>query len=163
MLDLGHATSRLLILRGDRLLQARTLHAGGLHLTRNLAREQKLGFLAARAKRWESMDEGGRGDSPADCRVAELLLEELRLSLRHHAARHPDGPVERLRICGGEAASDARVRGLGEALHLPVARFDPLAERGSIAAGPATSGFDPAAGTPGWAVPWGLCHSELNL
>ena len=159
VLDFGHATSRLLILQGSRLRLARTIHAGGLHLTRQRARETGGGFLDARAARRNDAA-AGTGQSPA-CRVSEQLLEELQMSLRHHRARHPDAPVERVLVCGGESASDARLRAIGTGLGLPAARFDPLAANAAPAR--TVSGFDPADGTAGWAVPWGLCHSELNL
>ncbi|BAM04850.1 pilus assembly protein PilM [Phycisphaera mikurensis] len=162
VLDFAHATSRVLILEGETLRLARTIHAGGLHLTRQRTRESGESFLAARTKR-RAEAAAEPGDTPLSCRVAELLIEELRMTLRHHHARHPASPVTRVLVCGGEAASEPRLRALGAALSLPVSRFDPLA---GAAAGPgpsALSGVDLAAGTGGWAVPWGLCHSELNL
>ena len=162
VLDYGHATSRVLILQGDRLRLARTVHAGGLHLTRQRSRETGAGLLEARAAR--VAEAGGQGADLSACRVTDLLVEELELSLRHHRARHGGGgAVARLLVCGGEAASPARLRHLGAALDLPTEAFDPLSHAKAGAPGQALRGLNPNDPTPGWAVPWGLCHSELNL
>lgn len=162
VLDYGHATSRVLILQGERLRLARTVHAGGLHLTRQHARATGAGLLEARSARLDEAAAGAEADLSA-CRVSDLLVEELKLSLRHHRARHPRGAVSRLLVCGGEAACPNRLRHLGRALELPVEAFDPLAGARAAAPAAALSGLDPAAASPGWAIPWGLCHSELNL
>ena len=161
VLDLGHATSRLLILQNEHLRLARTIHAGGLHLLRQRTRDSGEGLLEARAARMAEYAHEDANDEPTPCRVYDMLLEELQLSLRHHAARHPNSPVERVLVCGGESASPARIHSIASGLNLPTSRFDPLA--GATTAAEAVNGFEPSNGTPGWAVPWGLCHSELNL
>lgn len=158
VLDLGHATSRVLVLEGGRLRLARTIHAGGLHFTRQEARQSSLSFFEARARREK---EAATATEVPTCQVTNLLVEELQMSLRHHRSRHASAPVEKLLVCGGEAASDMRLQGLSEALNLPVERFDPLAKAARSAN--AVEGFDPDGITSAWAVPWGLCHSELNL
>lgn len=175
--DLGSATTKVIVAQGEKLLLAKTIHAGGEHWNRRFAAREKMGFDEARKQRVRAL---GAAASNASGRAAtataepeaktatrdevtETITDELRLCFRHHAGRHPEVPIARVVFYGGEALRNdlcqqvARALGVAGQLGDPFARF--------YAAGPesATSGVDLKTPQPGWAVAMGLCLSEANL
>ncbi|MEM9883222.1 MAG: pilus assembly protein PilM [Planctomycetota bacterium] len=173
--DLGAATSKIVIAHGGTMVLAKTVHAGGDQWTRRLATEQQMDFAEARLARVaEANGEGGLavaepptavGDDDENqphCETTDWLVDELRMSLRHHEARFPDRPVEKLVFLGGEALRTQTCCRLARAVHLPAQLGDPFARLSTLGAGN-PGGVDLTQPQPGWAVALGLCVSEANL
>ena len=160
LLDFGNATSRLLILQGERLRLARTIHAGGLHLTRQHAREGGGGLLEARAARLAADNGGGarRLPRPRPARRGAAALAP--------PPPRPATPRARSSGCWSAAARPPPPGACAPsrpASACPSPPSTPLRPARSAAAAGTLSGLETGSATPGWAVPFGLCHSELNL
>ncbi len=171
--DLGAATSKIIIARGREMLLAKIVHAGGDQWTRRLAGEQRLAFAEARLARVAEAS-GNTAVAPPpvvapgpdhrfDCETTDWLVDELRMTFRHYDARYPDEPVEKLIFVGGEANRIRTCQTLASAMHIAAQMGDPFARLSRVNAGAAPLGVDLAQPQPGWAVPLGLCLSEANL
>lgn len=91
-----------------------------------------------------------------------LLIEDLRLSIRYHNGRYASKPVERLVFVGGESNDHELCRHIARAMKMPAQLGDPLAQL-RLSAESGATGVDVQLPQPGWSVPMGLCLSEANL
>lgn len=160
-IDLGAASSKLIVAQGGTMVLAKTIHAGGDTFTRRLAGEQSIDFEEARLARISSDPSAATLEAPATaCDITECLIDELRMTVRHYDARYPEQPIDKLVFVGGEANRRGLVTDLARSVRLAAQMGDPFA-RLSRAGGP--SGplpVDLSQPQPGWAVPLGLCLSE---
>lgn len=184
-IDIGAATTKVLIANGDKLVFAKTIHAGGDHLTRQRAAAEQLSFTEAKQLRKreagggsQPQAEGGvavaeapSGDavsgSGADAEVyretLECIVDELQMCIRYYKTLFPDRGIDKLVFVGGESrhrevcATIAKSVGIGAQLGDPLAR---LAKAGRSKGSHAVDFSQPQ---PGWSVPLGLCLSEKNL
>ena len=183
--DLGAATSKFTVARGQTMLLAKTVHAGGDQRTKALAGAQKIGFAEARLARLAEMAGGASAAGSAaatatatatapasgsaiadeaDDETTQQLIDELRMTFRHHDLRHPDAPIQKLVFIGGEAGHRGVCRALAQSVNVPAQLGDPLARLTRVNAEPgAAGGVDLAQPQPGWAVAMGLCLSDANL
>lgn len=173
-IDLGAATSKIIVARGGELVLAKTVHAGGDQLTRKLAAERDLEFAEARLLRVSESSVGtatapGLAKAPAadagpmDCETLDCLIDELRMTFRHYESRYPDQPIEKLIFVGGEANRVATCQQLARSVHVAAQLGDPFARLSRMNAGSSPMGVDLSQPQPGWAVALGLCLSEANL
>jgi len=173
--DLGAATSKIIIAQGAKMMLAKTIHAGGDQWTRKLAAEQNMAFAEARLARVAEAGGGGSEAATAtveqkndtggcmDCETTECLTDELRLTFRHYASRYPDQPIEKIVFVGGEANRIHTCQQLARSVHVAAQLGDPFARLSRINAEASPMGVDLALPQPGWAVALGLCLSEANL
>ncbi|MEM8738561.1 MAG: pilus assembly protein PilM [Planctomycetota bacterium] len=170
--DLGAATTKIVIARGNAMLLAKTVHAGGDTWTRKLAAEQSMDFAEARLARVAEAqgstavavpEETKTAGEALPCETTECLTDELRMTFRHYTSRYPDQPIEKLVFLGGESNRLETCRRLAQAVHVPAQLGDPFARLSRINAGPMPLGIDLAQPQPGWAVALGLCLSDANL
>jgi Tfp pilus assembly PilM family ATPase len=172
--DIGAATTKVIITQAQKLLLVKTIHAGGDHWNQQHAHKQRLDFDEARRLRVAQCGgdalEGDvatatlvQKDDAQDDEVLQTLIDELRLVLRHHAGRHPGLPLDSLTILGGEALRVTLRDQLEEALGLPCLLGDAFAGCVREVEPGASIGFDITAPAPQWAVAHGLCLSEANL
>jgi len=176
--DLGAATTKIIISQGAKMLLAKTVHAGGDQWTRRLASEQNMAFDEARLARVaeasgggaatttaavKGIGGGGVGGDPLGCETTDCLIDELRMTMRHYDSRYPDQPIEKLIFIGGEANRISICQKLARAVHLPAQLGDPFARLSRVNAGAAPLGVDLSQPQPGWSVAMGLCLSEANL
>lgn len=181
-IDLGAATTKIIVARGGKMLLAKTVHAGGDQWTRKLAAQQNLDFAEARLARVaeSSSDGGGAGGTggtatlpaesatgtatgPMDCETTDCLIDELRMTFRHYETRHPEQPIEKLVFLGGEANRIQTCQALARSVHVAAQMGDPFARLSRMNAGSSPMGVDLSQPQPGWAVALGLCLSEANL
>ncbi|MEL7089632.1 MAG: pilus assembly protein PilM, partial [Planctomycetota bacterium] len=180
-IDLGAATSKIIVARGGRMLLAKTVHAGGDQWTRKLATQQHMDFAEARLARVAEAsadrpgaDRGGGSATltpadespsggPLDCETTDCLIDELRMTFRHYDQRYPAEPIEKLVFIGGEANRISTCRQLARAVHLPAQMGDPFARLSRTNAEASPLGVDLSQPQPGWAVALGLCLNEANL
>jgi Tfp pilus assembly PilM family ATPase len=92
----------------------------------------------------------------------EILTDEVRMCLRHHAATFPNRKVERVVFVGGEARHRGLVQHIARALRLPAQVADPLARVGRTGGEPVI-GVDMKHNQPGWTVALGLCLAPTDL
>ncbi|MEM1107391.1 MAG: pilus assembly protein PilM [Planctomycetota bacterium] len=171
-IDLGAATTKIIVSRGEKMLLAKTIHAGGDQWTRRLASEQDMDFAEARLARVAeaSGDSSAVAVAPAPasdtsehaCETTECLIDELGLTFRHYHARYPEQPIEKIVFIGGEAHRIQTCQQLARSVHVAAQLGDPFARLSRLNATSPT-GIDLAQPQPGWAVALGLCLSEANL
>lgn len=172
--DLGAATTRVVVAQKQKLLLVKTIHAGGDHWIQLHARKHKTAFDEARRMRIAGVNraEAGGGvatavseepDADKHDEVMRTLVDELRLVLRHHRGRHPMLPLDRIVLLGGEAHRDHLRGRLAHALGLPCELGDAFAGMDRDLPGDAAVGVDTNDPAPNWAVAMGLCLSEANL
>ncbi len=214
-IDIGGATTKVVIAQGHTLMFAKTIHAAGDHLTRDLAASHSLNFDEARTARLGGMkpakpgspafapsDESPTGRerrtnaiehrvtglpmldaSPVATAVAEMepateteatyasggddtidiLIDELKMCLRHYQTLASDRPVERLVFLGGESRDTQTCREIAKAVGVAAQLGDPFARLVRIGGAKHAMGVNLDEPQPGWAVPFGLCHSDANL
>lgn len=175
-IDLGAATTKIIVARGSQMLLAKTVHAGGDQWTRKLAQEQSMDFAEARLARVAQAngDDGGTATlttesasapstDPMGCETTDCLIDELRMTFRHYESRHPDQPIEKLVFLGGEANRIPTCQALARSVHVAAQMGDPFARLSRMNAGTSPMGVDLSQPQPGWAVALGLCLSEANL
>ncbi len=173
-IDLGAATSKIVIARGGKMLLAKTIHAGGDHWTRRLAADRNMAFAEARLMRVAEAAGGGAdaastatatlaGDGDEDCDTTACLVDELRMTFRHHDARHPGHPIRRLVFVGGEAQRHELCRRLARSVGVAAQLGDPFARLSRINAGTSPLSVDLSQPQPAWAVALGLCLSDANF
>ncbi|MEM8494932.1 MAG: pilus assembly protein PilM [Planctomycetota bacterium] len=168
--DLGAATTKVIVAQGQKLLLVKTIHAGGDHWNQLHAQRSDLDFDEARRMRVASVngsDDGGVATATADDETHDevllTLIDELRLVTRHHRGRHPSLPLERIVLLGGEAHND-KLRGrLSHALGVECELGDAFAGMDRDVEAGSAIGVDPTDPGPNWAVAVGLCRSEANL
>ena len=160
-IDLGAASSKLIVAQGGTMVLAKTIHAGGDTFTRRLAGEQSIDFEDARLARITGDPAVATAEAPsAVCDITECLIDELRMTVRHYDARYPEQPIEKLVFVGGEANRHGLVTELARSVRLAAQMGDPFACL-SRTGGPSGSlSVDLSQPQPGWAVPLGLCLSE---
>ena len=163
-IDLGAASSKLIVAQNGAMVLAKTIHAGGDTFTRRLAGEQSIEFEEARLARIAGGEASAASvataeSSSAACDITECLIDELRMTVRHYDARYPDQPIEKLVFVGGEANRRGLVTDLARSVRLAAQLGDPFA-RLSRTGGGGPLAVDLAQPQPGWAVPLGLCLSE---
>ncbi|MEE9405043.1 MAG: pilus assembly protein PilM [Algisphaera sp.] len=161
-IDLGAATSKLIVAQGGAMVLAKTIHAGGDNYTRRLAGEKSIAFEEARLAR---MTSGGAvatasAQSSASCDITECLVDELRMVVRHYEARYPKQPIEKLVFVGGEANRHGLVSELARSVRLAAQMGDPFARLSRVGGPSGPLPIDLSQPQPGWAVPLGLCLSE---
>ena len=160
-IDLGAASSKLIVAQGGAMVLAKTIHAGGDNFTRRLAGEQGLAFDEARLARIaEGSVAVAEPASETSCDITECLIDELRMSVRHYDARYPDQPIEKLVFVGGEANRRGLVTELARSVRLAAQLGDPFARLSREGGPKGPLPIDLAEPQPGWAVPLGLCLSE---
>lgn len=220
-IDIGAATTKLIIAHGSRMVFAKTIAAAGDHLTRQHAKVHSLDFAAARQTRMNmqpdpeaavavaapprraerqlvaaapnapsaggamamieaqmraereanegpesatppAVDEPVTAESgPAEPEndAVECLIDELRLSLRHHQTVYPNRAVEKLVFLGGEANHRQTCQAVAQAVHIGAQLGDPLARLTRAASCKPPVNVDLRRPQPGWAVPLGLALS----
>ncbi|MEM1331018.1 MAG: hypothetical protein AAGG07_10695 [Planctomycetota bacterium] len=183
VLDLGLATTKVLIAAGGKALFARTIEMGGRHLDETLAAQLRITASQAKRERLSMQNvvvEGGsecardvaEGAAPAAMKVArpkadlseplEILLDEIRMCLRYHRSLFPNAPVNRVLFTGGESRHRAMCEHMARAIGMQSSCADAMAQVSRTGQEPAR-GVDLMRTQPGWAVPLGLCLSKTDL
>jgi len=182
-IDMGGATTKVVIAHGQTMVFAKAIHAAGDHLTRARARGEGVSFDEARTLRLRersgettpvpvAAEDDANGISTVtathvilapESETIECIIDELQLSVRHHQSLFPQRPIEKLVFLGGESHDVRICQRIAKALRIGAQLGDPLAHLVRINQSGATPGVDMRLPQPGWAVPLGLCLSEANL
>lgn len=179
-IDIGAGMTKLIVPHGEELAFAKTVHAAGDHLTRELAQMRGIKFDQARNLRTQpSMQHAavtedsapGLGASAAgsldeDSEVSmtvESLIDELRLSIRYYHSVFPERPIQQLVFLGGESQDVKMCQFIARSVRIAARLGDPFAGVDTLDFNSRSGGIEAYKPMPGWAVPLGLCFSEANL
>lgn len=192
-LDIGDATTKIMIAHGADMVFARIAEIGGRMFDKSIAAALRTDPVTARATRLAADEliparaapaaagaglallsagmrqEGGVAvaepttGTGIDLREPlEMLVDEVRMSLRYHEAIFPGKRVERAVFLGGECRHKALSKHVAPALGLPTQLADPLARVARTGQEPLHN-VDLKATQPGWTVALGLCLSPTDL
>lgn len=174
-LDIGAATTTLLIARGTHMVFAKTIQAAGDQMTKQFAEQHKLTFIEAREMRMhgEASASAGGGvavaqqsaapPSASSSQAFDVLMDEVQLCMRYYQRHCPDKPVEKLVFVGGESRHTDLCQKIARSLRIAAQLGDPFAALMRMGKAKQPVGVDLNQPQPGWAVPYGLCWSEANL
>ena len=159
--DMGAASTQVVLARGPRIVFARNLTVGGRDLDAVAA--EKLGVSVEQANHIRRQALAEQTGSPGPQEVMGLLkepiaelVEELTQCMRYHESVFRGQPVERMVFLGGQAYDKRLCQIIAQRLELPAQIGDPLVQV-SRAGGAATgAALDIAGPRPDWAVAIGL-------
>lgn len=170
LVDVGHASTDVMVVAGEEVLYARSILRGGDSITRAIARQADVAYERARRLKHESVDlrrASGEPDGVPEETAEAVRLEvnrlvtELRRTVEYLESEVEVGPAGSVVLCGG----GSRLMGLDEHLEarldLACRTFDP---QGLPDVHPPEEG-------PSWPVSYGLqlrnhpgdCTVRLNL
>jgi len=151
--DLGCATTKVLIAQGRQLTFARAIELGGRHLDETIAHQLKLTHTQARHQRL-SMSQlpkqaapapsesvaagiGGTSSRPSMHRAIrpeadlteplEILTDEIKMCMRYHNSLFPSRRLANVVFVGGESRQRAMCEHIARVLRLPAQQADPMA------------------------------------
>lgn len=179
-IDIGAGLTKLVIAHDQELAFAKTVHAAGDQLTRQVAKQRGVSFDQARQLRASAaspqsqattatigaalgQDEPVLDPTTGTSDTLESLIEELRLSIRYYHSIFPDRPIQKLVFLGGESQDVTMCQAVARSVRLAAQLGDPFAGIDLSDAPAVADGLDADQPRPGWAVPLGLCFSEANL
>ncbi len=183
-IDIGAGMTKLIVPHGEELAFAKTVHASGDHLTRELAQMRGIKFDQARNLRVQpsmqhtaAVDEEGPGlgtvvsesketgavEGGEVSMTVESLIDELRLSIRYYHSVFPERPIQQLVFLGGESQDVKMCQLIARSVRIAARLGDPFAGVDTLDYQGRSGGIESYKPMPGWAVPLGLCFSEANL
>jgi type IV pilus assembly protein PilM len=182
--DIGAGMTKLIVPHGKELAFAKTVHAAGDHLTREVAQKRGINFDQARSLRAQPIAQQAAcsevgaldnsnpigsqtidssvGDNEVSVTV-ESLIDELRLSIRYYHSIFPEKPIHQLVFIGGESQDVKMCQMIARSVRIAARLGDPFAGVDTLDHQGRSGGIEPYKPMPGWAVPLGLCFSEANL
>ena len=185
-IDIGAGMTKLIVPHGQELAFAKTVHAAGDHLTREVAQMRGIKFDQARNLRVqpsmqsaavadddtpglggsatpESEAIGADHDESEVSMTVESLIDELRLSIRYYHSVFPERPIQQLVFLGGESQDVKMCQRIAQSVRIAARLGDPFAGVDTLDQQGRSGGIESYKPMPGWAVPLGLCFSEANL
>lgn len=184
--DIGRASTNVMIARGEEMLFARAIGFGGLHMDQAITAQLKCSLSQARRERLrlESLRPTPQAEaapepastpaSPAAATVSkltraidlseplEIFVDEISMCLRYQRSLMPDKPVERVVFVGGESRHRPLCAEIARALRLPAQGADPMSRVARSGDEPCVD-VDLSQAQPGWAVALGMCLSPTDL
>lgn len=172
--DLGQASTQVVLSHGSRIAFARNLGIGGDHLDEAIAKKLKIPLARAaqvrRALAANSPDDPAEEVQEAYGLLAEPLDElahELTQCLRYYESVFHHQGIERAIFLGGEAHDKRLCQTIAQRLNLPAQIGDPLVRVGGTPTGVAPTGggdagLDRREPQPRWAVAVGLSLSGMQ-
>ncbi len=132
LIDIGAATTSIIITTGNTPAFTRDINMGGQNLTEEIQKQLGLSFEEA-----ETLKIGGNEEEEADSVVpqeveriieesAEVLVQEIRRSLEFYSATSQESDISRIYLAGGTAKIPAVVRLLESRTGIPVNTIDPF-------------------------------------
>lgn len=171
IVDVGYATTKVVVARGRTILLIKAIDIGGCKLDECVAKELGLQLPEAARLRKQGADGKAVGNADPPTRVgwsvfdavrepAEALAREIGLCLRYCAVTFRGLRPNRITLCGGEAYDPALVKVLTENLDCACVLGEPLK---GVDLGGADLGGDRRGQLMEWSVATGLAMRELLL
>ena len=158
-LDLGEASTQVVVAQGARLVFARNLMVGSGQLDQAAAKVLGLTAEEVHRQRVEAM----RSDAAGAEQLYDAMEDELRAMgqevtncLRYYDSVFPSRPVERAIFLGGQALDRSLCQRLAQRLNLAAQIGDPLTRINTAPASGPEKGIDRRQPQPAWAVAVGL-------
>ncbi|MFB3891851.1 MAG: type IV pilus assembly protein PilM [Phycisphaerae bacterium] len=159
--DIGAATTQVVLSHGNRPVFARNLAMGGEQLDQSVAEGLSIPVEQARALRRDPHKMGQ--DSAAENELYHLMdkpllvmADELTQCLRYYESVFRNQSVERAIFVGGQAYDKRLCQTLAQKLNLPAQVGDPLVRVGRVEGAGLDIGLDRREPQPNWAVAVGL-------
>ncbi len=179
--DLGYATTKIMLTKGKKLITARTLPLGGRDIDVRSARRTNGSPAAAHKARCAlaaASDTGGvcaavaagvgvegadgAGDEDPAVRIASIIADELELALRYSRSFCSDRALDRCVFFGGESGRADLCRGIARRLGTQAHLADPFGSLGGRSSA-GVKGVDLDQPQGGWVVPMGMCMAPTDL
>ena len=165
--DMGSASTQVVLSHGTRLVFARNLPMGGRQLDQAVADGMDVSLSQAHSIRWDLLK--GHNEGPAEDELHRLLdaplnsmADELTQCLRYYESAFRNQSVERAIFVGGQAYDKRLCQSLAQRLNLPAQVGDPLV-RVKLAEGAVMpTSMDSRQPQPNWAVAIGLSLGSLR-
>ena len=172
-LDLGAASTQVVLTHGNQIVFARNLALGGDHLDQAVADGLKIPLAQAQALRRGGVSDrqAARGEAPPDAAVdtaaedelyhlldkpVATLADELLQCLRYYESVFRNQSIERAIFVGGQAYDKRLCQALAQRLNLPAQIGDPLVRINRVEGAGLAIGLDRREPQPDWAVAVGL-------
>jgi len=160
-IDLGAASTHVVVAHGNKLVFARNLAQGEIHIDQGVATGMGITPDQAHALRWELCG-AGRGDAAEDEFYRYIdeplmaLAHEINQCLHYYESAFRNQPVERIVFVGGGAYDKRLCQTLAQQLNLPAQIGDPLVRVRRPEGVKLPAGLDRREPQPNWAVAVGL-------
>jgi type IV pilus assembly protein PilM len=160
-IDVGAASTQVVLSHGDRMVFARCLPRGESHLDAAVAAGLGVPAEQAHSMRWDLLsheDSGTAGDELYRCIDPELdaLGDELTQCLRYYESVFRNETIERAIFVGGQAYDKRLCQLIAQRINLPAQIGDPLVRIRRDGGAGLHIGLDRRAVSPDWAVAVGL-------
>ncbi len=131
LLDLGHTKSNLLVFEGDRLLGARCISWGGIHLTHALAKAMNIPIDQAENYKHNQLQWNINGDDPVSVTIGQCL-DDLKIQLKQtlfsfYEKKAP--PLEAFYLMGGTSKLAGIDNFFSNIFNINVSHLDVLDDR----------------------------------
>lgn len=160
-LDLGAASTQVVLTHGNNMVFARNLNMGGDNLDQALAEGLKIPIDQARALRRDPNK--AQQDTAAEDELYHMLdkplsalADELTQCLRYYESNFRNQSIERAIFVGGQAYDKRLCQLLAQRLNLPAQIGDPLVRVKRVEGAGLDIGLDRREPQPDWAVAVGL-------
>jgi len=160
--DLGAASTQVVLSHGEHIVFARNLTTAGQQLDRAVADGMKIPVEQAHAARRNLQ----QADPPTAAQddlyrlldgPLDALADEVTQCLRYYESVFRNQSIERAIFLGGQAHDKRLCQALAQRLNLPAQVGDPLARIKRVAGAGLEIGLDRREPQPDWAVATGLC------
>jgi len=160
--DLGAASTQVVLSHGGHIVFARNLTSAGQQLDHAVADGMSISIEQAGARRRELQQASSPGRAEDELyrlldRPLNALADEVTQCLRYYESVFRNQPIERVIFLGGQAHDKRLCQGLAQRLNLPAQVGDPLSLVKRVAGAATEIGIDRRQPQPDWAVAIGLC------
>lgn len=166
-LDIGAASTQIVLSHGERIVFARNLLQGGRQLDQAVADGMRISLDQAHALRVDLLK--GKHEGGQDEEVYRLLeqpinalADELTQCLRYYESVFRNQSVERSIFVGGQAYDKRLCQSIAQRLNLPAQIGDPLVRVERVQGAGLSTGLDRREPQPDWAVAIGLSLGALR-
>ncbi len=165
-IDMGRSTAKVVIAHGTQMVSAKTIRLTGDMSDEPIAADGNMPLLEdkptfAAIGGSDTATATATQTQPVAGEMIDCLIDELQLCLRYHQSMFAGRAVERVVFVGGAARHVQRCEQIARALGISAQLGDPLARLARSSRGHAPEGLDMRQPQPGWAVPMGLCLSQV--
>ncbi len=160
-MDVGQASTQVVIAHGPRLVFAKNLHFGARQLDEAVAAALSIPTDKARTLRSKLAEEtetspDAEGVNQATRGPLESAVVEITKCLRYYESVFPTTPIERAIFLGGQAMDRRLCQTIAQQLNLPAQIGDPLVRIGRSGNAATEALLESGKAQPAWAVAVGL-------
>lgn len=161
-LDIGHASTQVVLSHGSRIVFARNLAVGGETFDRAIAEGMGIRPEQAHSLRHDLESEGPKDPAAEDAIYhvldppVEAMVQEVMQCIRYYESVFRNQGIERAIFLGGQAYDKRLCQTIARQLNLPAQVADPLTRVKRVEGAGLAWGLDRRSPQPDWAVAIGL-------